>query len=97
MLLRHCGMKPADRIRKDMVEALQAGLGRQGRIKPATRGTHTQPWDIITSGPGRVESDLFMENKIYFHFRVDAAEVERCSGAAGNPLFNTLCLENDAR
>lgn len=37
MLLRHRGLKPADRIRKDMVEALQAGLGRQGRIKPATR------------------------------------------------------------
>ena len=37
MLLRHRGLKPADGIRKDMVEALQAGLGRQGRIKPATR------------------------------------------------------------
>ncbi len=24
------------------------------------------------------------------------ADIERCSGAAANPLFNTLCLENDA-
>ena len=29
------------------------------------------------------------------HVDGNAADVERCSGIAANPLFNTLCLEND--
>ena len=29
------------------------------------------------------------------HVDGNSAEVERCSGAAANPLFNTLCLEDD--
>jgi iron complex outermembrane receptor protein len=43
-----------------------------------------------------VQSNLYYRRFDQAHVDANAAEVERCSGAAGNPLFNTLCLENDA-
>jgi len=43
-----------------------------------------------------VQSNLYYRRFNQEHVDGNAAEVERCSGAAGNPLFNTLCLENDA-
>ena len=43
-----------------------------------------------------VQSNLYYRRFNQEHVDGNAAEVERCSGAANNPLFNTLCLENDA-
>src|SRR6516164_653671 len=43
-----------------------------------------------------VQSNLYYRRFNQQHVDGNAAEVERCSGAANNPLFNTLCLENDA-
>jgi iron complex outermembrane recepter protein len=43
-----------------------------------------------------VQSNLYYRRFDQAHVDANAAEVERCSGAANNPLFNTLCLENDA-
>jgi iron complex outermembrane recepter protein len=43
-----------------------------------------------------VQSNLYYRRFDQQHVDGNAAEVERCSGAANNPLFNTLCLENDA-
>jgi iron complex outermembrane receptor protein len=43
-----------------------------------------------------VQSNLYYRRFDQAHVDANAAEVERCSGAASNPLFNTLCLENDA-
>jgi iron complex outermembrane recepter protein len=43
-----------------------------------------------------VQSNLYYRRFDQQHVDGNAAEVERCSAAAGNPLFNTLCLENDA-
>src|SRR5262249_38379595 len=42
-----------------------------------------------------VQSNLYYRRFDQQHVDGNAAEVERCSGAANNPLFNTLCLEND--
>ena len=42
-----------------------------------------------------VQSNLYYRKFHQAHVDGNAAEVERCSGAAGNPLFNTLCLEDD--
>ena len=43
-----------------------------------------------------VQSNLYYRRFNQQHVDGNAAELERCSGAAKNPLFNTLCLENDA-
>jgi iron complex outermembrane recepter protein len=43
-----------------------------------------------------VQSNLYYRRFNQQHVDGNAAEIERCSGAANNPLFNTLCLENDA-
>src|SRR5712671_3714109 len=43
-----------------------------------------------------VQSNLYYRRFDQQHVDGNAAEVERCSGAANNPLFNTLCLQNDA-
>src|SRR5262249_45526448 len=43
-----------------------------------------------------VQSNLYYRRFNQEHVDGNAAEIERCSGAANNPLFNTLCLENDA-
>ena len=43
-----------------------------------------------------VQSNLYYRKFQQAHVDGNAAEVERCSGAAANPLFNTLCLENDS-
>jgi len=42
-----------------------------------------------------VQSNLYYRRFDQQHVDGNAAEVERCSGVANNPLFNTLCLEND--
>jgi iron complex outermembrane receptor protein len=42
-----------------------------------------------------VQSNLYYRKFQQAHVDGNAAEVERCSGAAANPLFNTLCLEDD--
>ena len=42
-----------------------------------------------------VQSNLYYRRFHQEHVDGNAAEVERCSGNAANPLFNTLCLEND--
>jgi iron complex outermembrane receptor protein len=42
-----------------------------------------------------VQSNLYYRRFDQQHVDANAAEVERCSGAANNPLFSTLCLEND--
>jgi iron complex outermembrane receptor protein len=43
-----------------------------------------------------IQSNLYYRRFHQEHVDGNAAEIERCSGAASNPLFNTLCLENDA-
>ena len=43
-----------------------------------------------------VQSNLYYRRFDQQHVDGNAAEVERCSGVANNPLFNTLCLQNDA-
>src|SRR5262245_37119554 len=42
-----------------------------------------------------VQSNLYYRRFNQEHVDGNAAEVERCSGNRANPLFNTLCLEND--
>src|SRR5262249_36493934 len=42
-----------------------------------------------------VQSNLYYRRFNQEHVDGNAAEVERCSGTVGNPLFNTLCLEDD--
>ncbi len=42
-----------------------------------------------------VQSNLYYRKFQQAHVDGNAAEVERCSGSAGNPLFNTLCLQDD--
>ena len=42
-----------------------------------------------------VQSNLYYRKFQQAHVDGNAAEVERCSGQAANPLFNTLCLEDD--
>ena len=42
-----------------------------------------------------VQSNLYLRKFQQAHVDGNAAEVERCSGQAANPLFNTLCLEDD--
>ena len=42
-----------------------------------------------------VQSNLYLRKFDQAHVDGNGAEVERCSGMVGNPLFNTLCLEND--
>jgi iron complex outermembrane receptor protein len=42
-----------------------------------------------------VQSNLYYRKFQQAHVDGNTAEVERCSGQAGNPLLNTLCLEND--
>ncbi len=42
-----------------------------------------------------VQSNLYLRKFQQAHVDGNGAEVERCSGAAGNLLFNTLCLEDD--
>jgi iron complex outermembrane recepter protein len=42
-----------------------------------------------------VQSNLYYRRFHQEHVDGNSAEVERCSGNAANPLFNTLCLEND--
>src|ERR671937_2396021 len=41
-----------------------------------------------------VQSNLYYRRFDQQHVAANAAEVERCSGNAANPLFNTLCLED---
>jgi len=43
-----------------------------------------------------VQSNLYLRKFQQAHVDGNAADVERCSGQAANPLFNTLCLENDS-
>src|SRR5215471_8619801 len=43
-----------------------------------------------------VQSNLYYRRFNQQHVDGNAAEIERCSGAANNPLFNTLCLQDDA-
>jgi iron complex outermembrane receptor protein len=42
-----------------------------------------------------VQSNLYYRRFHQAHVDGNAAEVERCSGVASNPMFNTLCLEDD--
>jgi iron complex outermembrane recepter protein len=42
-----------------------------------------------------VQSNLYYRRFHQEHVDGNSAEVERCSGQAANPLFNTLCLEDD--
>jgi iron complex outermembrane recepter protein len=42
-----------------------------------------------------VQSNLYYRRFNQQHVDGNAAEVERCSGNQANPLFNTLCLQND--
>jgi iron complex outermembrane receptor protein len=43
-----------------------------------------------------VQGNLYVRGFQQSHIDGNATDIERCSGTAGNPLFNTLCLENDA-
>jgi iron complex outermembrane receptor protein len=43
-----------------------------------------------------VQSNLYLRKFQQAHVDGNTADVERCSGQAANPLFNTLCLENDS-
>jgi iron complex outermembrane recepter protein len=43
-----------------------------------------------------VQSNLYYRRFHQEHVDGNAADVERCSGNAANPLFNTLCLEDDS-
>src|SRR3982074_2853175 len=42
-----------------------------------------------------VQSNLYLRKFDQTHVDGNGAGVERCSGTVGNPLFNTLCLENN--
>jgi iron complex outermembrane receptor protein len=42
-----------------------------------------------------VQSNVYTRHFNQAHVDGNDADVERCSGVATNPLFNTLCLEND--
>jgi iron complex outermembrane receptor protein len=42
-----------------------------------------------------VQSNLYLRKFQQAHVDGNDADVERCSGQAANPLFNTLCLEDD--
>src|ERR671936_1336211 len=42
-----------------------------------------------------VQSNLYYRRFHQEHVDGNSAEVERCSGTASNPLFNTLCLDDD--
>jgi iron complex outermembrane recepter protein len=42
-----------------------------------------------------VQSNLYVRKFDQAHVDGNGAEIERCSGNQANPLFNTLCLEND--
>src|SRR5438093_1562646 len=42
-----------------------------------------------------IQSNLYVRKFQQAHLDANGAEVERCSGNQANPLFNTLCLEND--
>src|SRR6516225_1042439 len=42
-----------------------------------------------------VQSNLYVRKFQQAHVDGNGAEVERCSGTVGDPLFNTLCLENN--
>ncbi len=42
-----------------------------------------------------VQSNLYVRKFQQAHVDGNGTEVERCSGTVGNPLFNTLCLEDD--
>jgi iron complex outermembrane recepter protein len=42
-----------------------------------------------------VQSNVYTRHFKQAHVDGNDADVERCSGTAGNPLLNTLCLEND--
>jgi iron complex outermembrane receptor protein len=43
-----------------------------------------------------VQGNIYVRGFQQSHVDGNAADIERCSGTAGNPLFNTLCLQNDA-
>jgi len=43
-----------------------------------------------------VQGNVYIRGFQQSHVDGNAADIERCSGTAGNPLFNTLCLENEA-
>jgi iron complex outermembrane recepter protein len=43
-----------------------------------------------------VQSNLYYRRFDQQHVDGNAAEVERCSGSQANPLFNTLCLQDDS-
>jgi iron complex outermembrane recepter protein len=42
-----------------------------------------------------IQSNVYVRQFRQSHVDGNGANVERCSGNAANPLFNTLCLEND--
>ena len=42
-----------------------------------------------------LQSNLYVRKFRQAHVDGNTAELERCSGVAANPLFNTLCLEDD--
>jgi iron complex outermembrane recepter protein len=42
-----------------------------------------------------VQSNLYLRKFDQAHVDGNGAEIERCSGNPANPLFNTLCLENN--
>ena len=42
-----------------------------------------------------MQSNLYLRKFQQAHVDGNDADVERCSGNAANPLFNTLCLEDD--
>jgi iron complex outermembrane recepter protein len=42
-----------------------------------------------------VQSNVYTRHFNQAHVDGNDADIERCSGVATNPLFNTLCLEND--
>src|SRR5262249_25774254 len=78
---------------------LLANVKRAIYTRPTT--TKNQAELIALNGRYSVTDHWTVQSNLYYrrfdqqHVDGNAAEVERCSGAVGNPLFNTLCLEND--
>ena len=72
-----------------------------GRSSPGRRLQRTLRRLLALNGRYDVTDHWTVQSNLYYrrfhqeHVDGNSAEVERCSGAAANPLFNTLCLEDD--
>src|SRR5262249_41837575 len=89
-------------LRRDRTNADRAARQRLSRHYTWPQTTKNQAALVALNGRYSVTDHWTVQSNLYYrrfnqqHLDGTAAEIERCSGAANNPLFNTLCLENDA-